>query len=116
MSFFFIVKMYYTGYMENQIGEASHKNETTDTLKGVLELEVNRQNPSNINFVIREIYKHFAAAVEANDKPVLVDSIKWVKIHAGYLGEKYQDSSEQRQYLETVDRAIEHLSSLLDAG
>ncbi len=83
-------------------------------IKLVLEGEIMKwEEGSNTRFILEQISRYFNEAVNSvNDKENLSVALKKLKIYESNLGEKYRDTAEEKQYIETVNQAIEHFSNL----
>lgn len=83
-------------------------------IKVVLEKEIMKwEEGSNTRFILEQISRYFNEAVNSvNDKENLSVALKKLKIYESNLGEKYRDTAEEKQYIETVNQAIEHFSNL----
>ncbi len=85
-----------------------------DNTKVVLEREIVKwEEGSNTRFILEQISNYFNEAVNSiGDKEKLDVALKRLKIYESNLGEKYRDTPEEEQYIETVNQAIRYFSNL----
>lgn len=85
-----------------------------DNIKVVLEKEIVKwEESSNTRFILEQISSHFNEAVNSiGDKEKLEAALKRLKIYESNLGEKYRDTPGEKQYIETVNQAINYFSNL----
>lgn len=85
-----------------------------DKTRTVLESEILKwKEGNNIRFILEQISFYFNEAVGSiGDKEKLGEAIKRLKIYESNLGEKYRDTQEERDYIVTVNQAINYFSSM----
>ncbi len=76
-----------------------------------LAAQVGLESAPNLKSVIEEISDAFAVAIATTDKQKIQVSLRILKMHEDYLGEKYRDTPDDVRYIKTVNKAIEYLES-----
>lgn len=83
-------------------------------IKNFLALEVQKNNPENFNFVIKNISESFNTAIQhLEDKQGIQYAIDEIKRNENWLAEKYRETSDERAYLKNVNDTVTYLSKLL---
>ncbi|HWC57906.1 MAG TPA: hypothetical protein VG621_03080 [Candidatus Paceibacterota bacterium] len=63
--------------------------------------------------ILQSIKDYFEQAKDSNEKEVIQNSLHWIEVHENYLGEKYRDAKEERDYMKAVRAAIAYLKNKL---
>ena len=82
-------------------------------IKSVLATRVNLENIQNFRYIIEQISSNFNKAVDCEDKNDIKPFLDNIKRHESYLGEKYRDTREEKDYIKTVNQAINFLENKL---
>ncbi len=89
---------------------------SNDSLKNyyfdILKNETEKDNPGVIKFTIVQIFNAYNKLIDTDDKEVIKKCLANIKNDYSYLGEKYKDSSEEKEYIKSLVGAIEYLENL----
>lgn len=87
-----------------------------DSLKNyyfeIFKNETEKDNPSIINFTIVQIFNAYNKLINTDDQETKNKCLASIKNDYGYLGEKYKDSSEEKEYIKSLVGAIEYLENI----
>lgn len=79
-------------------------------IKSTIDTMATTEYPSNISFTIQKINENVYKALDTEDIAELEECLNGLKIHMGYLSEKFRDSREERNYLSVVETVMERAS------
>ncbi len=79
-----------------------------------LAARIDLETVPNFKHVIQKISEAFSAAIGTDDAEKRKNCLKDLRMHYGYLGEKYRDTPGEREYIEEVRKAVEYLEAELN--
>lgn len=85
----------------------------SSAIREKLSARIAEEDNENFKNIIETISNNFAQAAESEEAEEIQEHLNTIHLHNNYLGEKYRDTAEERDYLQTVEQAIANLEARL---
>lgn len=78
-----------------------------DEIKNILNERIEVETVPNFAYIVSQINFNFNKALDSDNKDEVIEFYEKLRINDNYLSEKYRGNQEERDYMETVEKAME---------